>query len=114
MLHHLWLWAESPKYQQTRHRLLLFTFADEANEACITQVVKLWSASGEQRGVVRTQTSLLNSQRIGPITCLQFHPHRPLLASGSADAMVTLYPIEPLHREPSSVGSALEPAGSIA
>ena len=58
------------------------------------QVVKLWSGGGEQRGVVRTQTSLLNSQRIGPISCLTFHPHRALLASGSADSIVTLYPID--------------------
>ena len=61
--------------------------------------MKLWSASGEQRGVVRTQTSLLNSQRIGAISCLDFHPHRPLLATGSADSLVTMYPIEPMHRE---------------
>jgi WD40 repeat protein len=76
------------------------------------QVVKLWSASGEQRGVVRTQTSLLNSQRIGPISCLNFHPHRPLLATGSADSLVTMYPIEPMHKE-SAGTSALESESSI-
>lgn len=78
------------------------------------QVVKLWNASGEQKGVVRTQTSLLNSQRIGSISCLRFHPHRPLLASGSADAMVTLYPIEPLHKEGHASGSLPEASSSTA
>jgi len=72
------------------------------------QVVKLWSASGEQRGVVRTQTSLLNSQRIGPISCLNFHPHRPLLATGSVDSLVTMYPIEPMHREAAAGTGVLE------
>lgn len=75
-------------------------FADTAQQlgvrsgAVCWQVVKLWSTSGEQRGVVRTQTSLLNSHRIGPVSCLSFHPHRPVLASGSSDSIVTVYPIE--------------------
>ena len=73
----------------------------------LVQVVKLWSATGEQRGVVRTQTSLLNSQRIGPITSLAFHPHRPILASSGGDAMVTLYPIGSSvpHLEPAASGN---------
>ena len=64
--------------------------------------MKLWSANGDQRGVVRTQSSLLASQRMGAIACLSFHPHRALLASGSADSIVTLYPIE------NSIGMGVE------
>lgn len=48
-----------------------------------TQVVKVWSAAGEQVGVVRAHTSFL-SQRIGPVTCMAFAPYDLLLASGGA------------------------------
>ena len=58
------------------------------------QVVKLWNVAGEQRGVVRTQTSLLTSQRVGPVTTLAFHPYHLALAAGSLDPIVAFYPID--------------------
>jgi len=30
-------------------------------------------------------------QRIGPVSCLQFHPHRPVLAAGATDSIVAIY-----------------------
>jgi regulator-associated protein of mTOR len=45
-------------------------------------VVKVWSSSGEQVGVVRAHSSFLAAHRIGPVTCLAFAPYELLLASG--------------------------------
>ena len=58
------------------------------------QVVKLWSALGEQLGVIRATTSLLDSRRPGPVNTLAFHPHQLSLASGGGDSIVNLYSIK--------------------
>lgn len=58
------------------------------------QVVKLWSALGEQLGVIRATTSLLDSRRPGPVNTLAFHPYQPSLASGGGDTIVNLYGIK--------------------
>ncbi len=59
-----------------------------------TQVVKLWSTLGEQLGVIRATTSLLDSRRPGPVHTLAFHPYHLALASGGGDSLVNLYTIE--------------------
>ncbi|CAK0786809.1 hypothetical protein CVIRNUC_010023 [Coccomyxa viridis] len=59
-----------------------------------SQVVKLWSALGEQLGVIRATTSLLDSRRPGPVNTLAFHPYQPSLASGGGDTIVNLYGIK--------------------
>ncbi|CAL8465312.1 g4847 [Coccomyxa elongata] len=59
-----------------------------------TQVVKLWSALGEQLGVIRATTSLLDSRRPGPVNTLAFHPYQLALASGGGDSIVNLYNIQ--------------------
>lgn len=33
--------------------------------------------------------------RIGPVSCLAFHPQRAMLAAGSSDASVSIYAVEP-------------------
>lgn len=58
------------------------------------QVVKLWSALGEQLGVIRATTSLLDSRRPGPVNTLAFHPYQLALASGGGDSIVNLYNIQ--------------------
>ena len=56
---------------------------NEALNRCMhAQVVKLWSALGEQLGVIRATTSLLDSRRPGPVNTLAFHPYQLSLASG--------------------------------
>ncbi|PSC68711.1 Regulatory-associated of TOR 1 [Micractinium conductrix] len=58
------------------------------------QVVKVWSSSGEQVGVVRAHSSFLAAHRIGPVTCLAFAPYELLLASGSADPVAAIYSLD--------------------
>lgn len=57
-------------------------------------MVKLWSALGEQLGVIRATTSLLDSRRPGPVNTLAFHPYQLALASGGGDSIVNLYNIQ--------------------
>ncbi|KAL4421494.1 hypothetical protein ABPG75_010785 [Micractinium tetrahymenae] len=87
--------------------------------ATSNQVVKLWSGSGEQVGVVRAHSSFLAAHRIGPVTCLAFAPYELLLASGSAGPVVAIYgmdvapslPPSPARTSLPSLGST--PATSI-
>ncbi len=64
-------------------------------KGCVcAQVVKLWSALGEQLGVIRATTSLLDSRRPGPVNTLAFHPYQLSLASGGGDTIVNLYSVK--------------------
>lgn len=54
------------------------------------QFIKLLSLAGEQLGMVRYHEGFLG-QRIGPISCLAFHPYKTLLAAGSSDSIVSIY-----------------------
>ena len=45
---------------------------------------------GEVLSVVRYHQSFLG-QRIGPVSCLGFHPYSILLAAGASDSIVSIY-----------------------
>ncbi|KAL2653954.1 hypothetical protein R1flu_022082 [Riccia fluitans] len=54
------------------------------------QFIKVFSTSGEQLSMVRYHNSFLG-QRIGPVSCLHFHPYSVLLAAGATDSIVSIY-----------------------
>eukprot|EP01018_Ginkgo_biloba_P000291 Gb_09312 [translate_table: standard] len=54
------------------------------------QYIKVFSIHGEQLSMVRYHNSFLG-QRIGPVSCLSFHPYSVLLAAGATDAIVSIY-----------------------
>jgi regulator-associated protein of mTOR len=54
------------------------------------QYIKVFSMVGEQLSMVRYHNSFLG-QRIGPVSCLQFHPYQVLLAAGATDSIVSIY-----------------------
>jgi regulator-associated protein of mTOR len=54
------------------------------------QVIKTFSANGEQLGMVRFHNSYLG-QRIGPVSALNFHLYSILLAAGATDSIVSVY-----------------------
>lgn len=33
--------------------------------------------------------------RLGPVSCLAFHPQRAMLAAGATDATVSIYAVDP-------------------
>jgi regulatory associated protein of mTOR len=54
------------------------------------QFIKLYSLDGDTLEVIRYHEEMAG-HRIGPVGCLAFHPHKPLLASGGTDAIVGIY-----------------------
>jgi len=53
------------------------------------QYIKMFALDGDTLSIIKYHES--NSQRIGPISCLSFHPNRLLLAAGSTDETVSIY-----------------------
>lgn len=58
------------------------------------EVVKVFNLEGEQLGIIKYQTSFM-AQKIGPVSCLAFHPYQVLLAAGAAGSSVSLYNTQP-------------------
>ncbi|KAK7294811.1 hypothetical protein RJT34_17708 [Clitoria ternatea] len=54
------------------------------------QLIKVFSLEGDQLGTIRYYPTLM-AQKIGPVSCLNFHPYQVLLAAGAADACVCIY-----------------------
>jgi WD40 repeat protein len=55
-----------------------------------TQFIKIMSHDGMTQQVIRYHEKI-SGQRIGPVSCLSFHPHAQLLAAGFADDIVSVY-----------------------
>ena len=62
-----------------------------------SQVVKLWSASGDPLGTVRAHGPLLSAHP-GAVAALAFHPYRGLLASAGRDPFIAIFPVAPVGR----------------
>lgn len=54
------------------------------------QFIKLATPDGDALQVLRYHEKMA-SHRLGPVSCLAFHPYKPLLASGSIDSYIGLY-----------------------
>lgn len=54
------------------------------------QLIKVFSLEGDQLGTIRYYPTLM-AQKIGSVSCLNFHPYQVLLAAGAADACVCIY-----------------------
>lgn len=54
------------------------------------QFIKVFRSDGEQLALIRYHEGFLG-ERIGPVSCLAFHPRRLLLAAGATDSVVAVY-----------------------
>ncbi|KAI9116038.1 hypothetical protein K1719_012968 [Acacia pycnantha] len=54
------------------------------------QLIKVFSLEGDLFGTIRYYPTLM-AQKIGAVSCLNFHPYQLLLAAGAADACVSVY-----------------------
>ncbi|KAJ6331470.1 hypothetical protein OIU76_009949 [Salix suchowensis] len=54
------------------------------------QMIKLFSLNGEPLGSIRYHLTIM-AQKIGPVSCLTFHPYQVLLAAGATDALFAIY-----------------------
>jgi len=55
------------------------------------QFIKILTLGGEQLGGIIKYHDGFLGQRIGPVSCLAFHPVKMLLAAGATDSIVSLY-----------------------
>lgn len=55
-----------------------------------TQFIKVMTLDGDTLQVIRYHEAL-SGHRMGPVGCLEFHPYKPLLASGGTDSIVSIY-----------------------
>nr|XP_007140151.1 hypothetical protein PHAVU_008G088100g [Phaseolus vulgaris]ESW12145.1 hypothetical protein PHAVU_008G088100g [Phaseolus vulgaris] len=53
------------------------------------QLIKVFSLEGDQLGTIRYYPTLM-AQKIGAVSCLNFHPYQVLLAAGAADACMCI------------------------
>ncbi|CAH3189979.1 unnamed protein product [Porites evermanni] len=58
-----------------------------------SQMIKVYSLNGTNLSTIRYHDGFMG-QRIGPISCLAFHPHRVHLAAGSTDSFISIYSTE--------------------
>jgi regulator-associated protein of mTOR len=64
------------------------------------QRIKVMNLNGEELNVIRYHDGFLG-QRIGPVSCLAFHPLKILLAAGAADSIISIYADETFkHSQP--------------
>ena len=55
------------------------------------QFIKILTLEGDTLQVARFHEESLPGHRIGPVSCLEFHKHKLILAAGSANALVSVY-----------------------
>ena len=55
------------------------------------QFIKMLTLGGEQLGGIIKYHDGFLGQRIGPVSCLAFHPTKVLLAAGATDSIVSIY-----------------------
>jgi WD40 repeat protein len=54
------------------------------------QFIKILTLDGDTLKVIRHHEGMSN-HRIGPVSCLEFHPYKPILAAGATDSFVSIY-----------------------
>jgi len=57
------------------------------------QFIKLLTLSGEQLSMIRYHDGFLG-QRIGPVSCLAFHPTQLMFAAGATDSIISVYSVD--------------------
>eukprot|EP00339_Tiarina_fusa_P008681 CAMPEP_0117002690 /NCGR_PEP_ID=MMETSP0472-20121206/4270_1 /TAXON_ID=693140 ORGANISM="Tiarina fusus, Strain LIS" /NCGR_SAMPLE_ID=MMETSP0472 /ASSEMBLY_ACC=CAM_ASM_000603 /LENGTH=870 /DNA_ID=CAMNT_0004703111 /DNA_START=1121 /DNA_END=3733 /DNA_ORIENTATION=- len=89
--------TKSPRATFSVHRGEMTSFAlhDYSDIFCTgTQNQKIRLASskdGKEINSIRYHDGLILGQRIGPVSCLAFHPYKLLLAAGATDSIISMY-----------------------
>ncbi len=55
------------------------------------QFIKIITFGGDQLGNIIKYHDGFLGQRIGPVSCLSFHPYKTMLAAGATDSIVSIY-----------------------
>lgn len=88
--------TESVKSIDTVSNLTAFEVHHQAKvfaSGSASQIIKIYSLDGTNLSTIRYHDGFMG-QRIGPISCMAFHPHRVHLAVGSSDSFISIYSTE--------------------
>ncbi|GMF12432.1 unnamed protein product [Phytophthora lilii] len=77
-------------YYYARVNCKILTFVFPYFSGSHNQFIKVFRSDGEQLALIRYHEGFLG-ERIGPVSCLAFHPHRLFLAAGATDSVVAVY-----------------------
>ncbi|XP_054724239.1 regulatory-associated protein of mTOR-like isoform X2 [Uloborus diversus] len=61
-----------------------------------TQFISVFDRSGECVSTIKYHDGFMG-HRIGPISCLHFHPYKACLAAGSTDSLISIYSVNRKH-----------------
>jgi len=70
--------------------LAVHDFAPVLACGSLSQKIKLINFAGDELSLIRYHDGFLG-QRIGPVSCLAFHPYKMYLAAGATDSIVSIY-----------------------
>ncbi|XP_046483288.1 regulatory-associated protein of mTOR isoform X4 [Neodiprion pinetum] len=68
--------------------------ADIFTCASMNQCISVYNMSGQNLNAIKSYEGFMGT-RIGPVSCLNFHPYRVVLAAGCMDSSVSVYASEP-------------------
>jgi regulator-associated protein of mTOR len=60
----------------------------------VNQYITIYDIGGSALNTIKYHEGFMGP-RIGPVSCLAFHPHRVCLAAGSMDSSISVYSIDP-------------------
>nr|CAD7574949.1 unnamed protein product [Timema californicum] len=82
---------------QTSQGMTAMSVHSAANTfACgsVNQYISVYNMAGVSLNTIKYHEGFMGP-RIGPVSCLQFHPHRVCLAAGSMDNSISIYSVDP-------------------
>lgn len=60
----------------------------------VNQYISVYNMEGSPLNTIKYHEGFMGP-RIGPVSCLAFHPYRVSLAAGSMDSSISVYSIDP-------------------
>jgi len=90
-----WDMRYSSSTRTLNHKMLMTALTVHSNTPIYAtgspaQFIKLIAYDGTTQQLIRYHDNH-PAQRIGPVSCLSFHPHMPYLAAGFSDDVVSVY-----------------------
>ncbi|XP_031551677.1 regulatory-associated protein of mTOR-like [Actinia tenebrosa] len=88
--------SESVKRFETLSNMTSFEVHHQAKviaSGSANQMIRIYDLEGSSRSTIRYHDGFMG-QRIGPVSCMAFHPHRVHLAAGSTDSFISIYSTE--------------------
>jgi WD40 repeat protein len=76
------------------HEVILIMLMVSFFSGSVNQYISVYNMEGSVLNTIKYHEGFMGP-RIGPVSCLAFHPHRVCLAAGSMDSSISVYSIDP-------------------